>query len=521
MADPMEQMEKRLTTMGMGKTIVLGVVVAAAVAAGVVLWMWAQKPELQLLYSNLTPSDSGVIISKLREGRVPFEVSDGGTAILVPRSQVHELRMQLASQGLPQGGGVGFELFDKSPLGTTDFVQRLNVRRALEGELSRTIGQLNKVSKARVHLVTPEKSLFTERQQAPRASVIIELRPGQKLSPEQIQAIVHLVTSSVEGLEANNITVVDNDGRVLTKPVDEKSLGGMTSAQLEYQRDIEGNFEKKIQSMLERVVGPDKAAVRVTAEINLTRTEKTEEKFDPEIQVIRSEQKTTEKSNGSSSSTSPASPGVTANVPPTQGTGQSNSQDTSEKKTETINYEIAKTVSHTTDPVGTIAKLSVAVLVDGKYTSETDAAGKVTKTYAPRADDELKKLEDLVKNAIGFSAERQDQVQVSNLQFEDAGMLDIPADQGTAPAGPSMVQQIFEYVPPKLIIGLILFLLIFFLVLKPLMKTLTAPPMVPVLPPGVAGAGGGQGGRVVGSQAPLLGQRGGRVGRGRPFRVNL
>ena len=477
MADFIRQLNGQLASRGLAKTALLMLTFGAAAAGVVVLWLWLQKPELQILYSNLSAEDASAVVGKLRDGHIPYELSSDGAAILVPSDQVHELRLQLASQGLPQGGGVGFELFDRNTFGATEFVQKLNYKRALQGELTRTISQLSEVSQARVHLVTPERALFSDRQEAPRASVVLTLRPGRVLSETQVQGVVHLVASSVEGLQPDAVTVVDSHGRILSK-----SSGGesetfkMTNSQLDYRRAVEKDMENKIQTMLEQVVGPGKAAVRVSAVLDLRQVELTEEKFDPDTAAVRSEQRSQEKASGSSESGASGIPGVTSNVPPaaqTQAPAAANgttNQNNSQKKNEVINYELSKTVSRIIEPVGTIKTLSVAALVDGTYEAAKGTNNQATRKYVPRTAEEMKKLEDLVKNAMGYSQTRQDQVVVTNVPFENNGVIDEEtAAPQAAPVNLSKWLPIIRYG-----VGLILAMIVMLFIIRPILGVLTA-----------------------------------------------
>jgi len=472
MADLNTQITEGISSANAIKKLALVLLLIVAVAAMAGIWNWMQKPTLQLLYSNLEASDAGAIATKLRESGTPFELQ--GTSIFVPGDQVAGLRMQLAAAGLPQTGGVGYEIFDKSTMGTTEFIQKVNYRRALEGELARSISQISEVSKARVHLVVPARSVFLERQEQVRASVIVHLRPGKSLSSAQVQGIVHLVASGVEGLGPQNISVIDNHGNILTAPTDEAAKTQMTSSQLDFQRQVEGGIEDKIRSMLEQVVGPGKAVVRVSSVLDLTRIEQTEEEFNPEQQVPRSEQRTEEK--GSGSSTSPSGvPGVASNVPGGAGAPGSGatSNNTSQKKSEVINYEISKKVRRIVSPIGTIKQLSVAVLVDGVTETERDKDGKVTGVkYTPRSDDEMKKLEELVKKAMGFSTERKDQLNIQNVLFSRPEALPEEAPEPI----PSRFLANNWMTISKYLIGLIVAILILLLVVKPIIKTLLEVP---------------------------------------------
>lgn len=450
--------------------MIILVALAGSVAGLVALALWVQQPDMQVLFTNLNGEDAAAIIDKLKETKVPYETTGGGATVLVPSAQVHDLRLQLASQGLPHGGGVGFEIFDRTSIGMSEFVQKLNYRRALQGELARTIAQMPEVERARVHLAIPERRLFASDQDKARASVILALRSGQVLSQAQVQGVIHLVSSSVEGLQSRDVTVVDGHGRLLTTTVGDETAG-LTNTQLEYQRSIEKDIEGRIQSMLERIVGPNKAVVRVSSVVDFRKIETTEERYDPNSQVVRSEQRGQEKANGSNGTTGGV-PGVQSNVPP--GTDQEPSQTSStssQTKNETVNYEISRTVSKIVEPVGLVKQLSVAVLVDGIYevAKAADGAEKTesTRKYIPRSEEELKRIEDIVKKAMGFSAERQDQVQVVNVQFGTD-----PEEQsvGGAEATSEGMRAWLPYL--RYGVAMLLFGVIFLFIVRPLMGML-------------------------------------------------
>ena len=247
--------------------MIILVALAGSVAGLIALTLWTQQPDMQVLFTNLGGEDAAAIIDKLKETKVPYETTGGGSTVLVPSAQVHDLRLQLATQGLPHGGGVGFEIFDRTSIGMSEFVQKLNYRRALQGELARTIAQLPEVERARVHLAIPERRLFAKEQEKARASVIMSLRNGQQLTQAQVQGVIHLVSSSVEGLQARDVTVVDGHGRMLSSTMTDETAG-LTNTQLEYQRSIEKDVETRIQTMLERIVGANKAVVRVSSVVD-------------------------------------------------------------------------------------------------------------------------------------------------------------------------------------------------------------------------------------------------------------
>ena len=376
-------------------------------------WMWLGRTEYATLFSNLGQEDAAAIVEQLRTAKVPYKL-DNGNQILVPSRQVYDLRLKLSAQGLPSGGGVGFEVFDRSSFGITDFTQKLNYQRALQGELARTIGQLKAVQQARVHLVIPQPTLFTERERPATASVVLKLKPGGSLTQQEVRAISHLVASSVEGLAPERITVVDTSGRVLSLGND-KSVASLTSTQLETKAAIESDLERRVTTMLEQVLGPGKASVRVAAQLNFDQIERTEERFDPNS-VVRQEQRSTESTQGTT--TTPVGiPGANSNVNvPVLGGGTTNTR--SNRESETLNYEISKSVERKVVAPGAIARLSVAVMVDGLSRAASNGAGAEAKEYVPRSAGELEKLRRVVTSAVGFNAARGDEVQLVEMPFD-------------------------------------------------------------------------------------------------------
>jgi len=389
------------------RKVILSILLVLAIASIVLLVAWAQMPDYQVLYSNLQAEDAGLMVQKLKEMKVPYKTTSAG--ILVPSDRVYELRLRLAAMGLPQGGGVGYEIFDKTGLGTTEFVQKVNLKRALQGELSRTIRSLQEVSDCRVHLSIPERSIFSSTDEKPKASVLLKLRPGVTLSRSQIQGIVHLVAGSVESLTPNNVTIVDNRGNVLTTEEDETLL--LSNTQREYQRGLERDIEKRVISIIEPVVGKDKVKAKASVSIDFTRIEETQETYDPDGQVVRSQQKLTEQKTGGMVA---GVPGVQSNLPNRQAGGAASNKTGLRKQTETVNYEISKTVSHIIKPTGTIKRLTVAVLVDGTYLKD-EKSGRMK--YVPRSEEDLKSYEEIIKKAVGYSKERGDEVKVINMAF--------------------------------------------------------------------------------------------------------
>lgn len=458
----------------LGQKITYVLVLGGTIAALLALTFWSQQPEYQTLFSNLSSDDASSIMAKLKDKKILYKIEAGGSVISIPSEKVYETRLELAGEGLPQGGGIGFEIFDRTNLGMTEFSQKVNYKRALQGELSRTIKGLSEVLDARVHLVMHEKSLFVEDEQKSRASVVVKLKPSKKLSQNQVQGIVHLVASSVEGLSPDNVTIVNTSGQMLTKVSDGSQMQAMTSSQMEYQKTFEKDIETRLQSMIEKVVGVNKVSANVSADIDFKRTEKTEETYNPDVQVVRSEQRNQEKSSGGGMM--PAGvPGVASNLPAGQKgqTGQTTAStampSTAQRQSETINYEINKVTSRIFEPTGIVKKLSVAVLVDGNYENIKADDGKEQKKYAPRSSEEMKKIEDLVKGAVGYTADRGDKVTVVNIPFETGS---VAADEGAlAAAEPSAFK---EYLPYAIKYGtaILLALLIIFFVARPLTQGL-------------------------------------------------
>lgn len=495
MAISSSNIQSKLAAIPTSKKIIAVAGIAAAIAVITVIVLWANRPVFSVLYSNLSPEDAGTITEKLKELKVPYEIKDSGS-VMVPADKVHEMRMMLASQGLPTGGGVGFEIFDKTSIGMTDFIQKLNYQRALQGELSRTITQLSEVEQARVHLAMPEKTLFSDKKQHTTASVVLKLRGGKTLSQSQVQGIAHLVSSSVEGLSPQNITIVDTHGNVLSRPSDDSYNVQLTNYQNDYQRGLEKSIEDRVQSMLERAVGTGKVVVRVSSTLDFKQVETTEEKYDPDNAAVRSEQRSQENSSGSSGNASGV-PGVLSNLPgakaenPKAGGGHGSPSSQSSHTQETINYEINKTVNHILEPVGALKRLSAAVLIDGNYEAVKGTDGKETMKYIPRTEEELKKYSEIVKRAVGFSEDRGDQVEVMSIPFESNDSLnEISVESGKFSKFLEMsaILPVIKY----LVAGLTV-LLIFLFVIKPMMKTVLTPSRQIGEVSGITGTGiGGQ-----------------------------
>lgn len=445
------------------KRWIVGGVVGVSIIAFALLIMVANRTDYRPLFTNLTSEDAGEIVTKLKEQKVPYRIAADGKAILVPSDKVYDLRLTMASEGLPQGGGVGFEIFDRKNFGMTEFVQKLNYQRALQGELSRTIGQIAGVEQARVHLAIPEKALFKEDEKPATASVVLKVKGQRQLRDTDVQGIVHLVASSIEGMNPEHVTVLDQKGKLLSKNSPGDAAGKMTASMQEMQRSYERSTEERLQSLLDKAVGSGRSVARVSAVFDFRQVERYEEKYDPET-VVRSEQRSEE--SMAAATAAAGVPGVQANLGRAPG-GAGATGPTGSKNDETLNYEVSRSTARTIEPVGTLSKVSVAILVDGKY--DAPAAGKDGKEakpkYAPRSPAELQQIEALVKGAVGFSAERGDQVTVANIPFQDT------ADAGTAEASPWWNAPIFLALLKNGLIGFGFLALLLFVV-RPLMKML-------------------------------------------------
>lgn len=444
--------------------MLIAAVAFLSAAAFAILIFVANRTDYRPLFTNLTSEDAGEIVKKLKDAKTPYQITADGKGILVPSDKVYELRLTLASEGIPQGGGVGFEIFDRKNFGMTEFVQKLNYQRALQGELSRTIAQLTGVEQARVHLVIPEKSLFKDNEKPATASIVLKMKSNRALRDSEVQGVVHLVSSSIEGMDPERVTILDSRGKILSKGGSSDATTRMTSAMQETQRTYEKNVEERIQSLLDPIVGGGKSVARVTATLDYKQVERVEEKFDPESIAVRSEQRTEEK--GSSTTSSSGVPGVQTNLGRTTAGGGATSGGGS-KNDETLNYEVSRSTAKIIEPVGALSKISIAVLVDGKY--EAPAAVKEGQTakakYTPRSPDELQKIETLVKSAVGFNLERGDQLTVQNIPFQDTG------EAGSSETASWWTNPFFMSLAKNLMIGIGFLVLILF-VIRPLLASL-------------------------------------------------
>ncbi|OAT31542.1 FliF family flagellar M-ring protein [Buttiauxella brennerae ATCC 51605] len=430
---PQNKTQEWLNRIRANPKIPLMVAGAAAIAIVMALVLWAKSPDYKVLYSNLADQDGGAIVTQLTQMNVPYRFSDNGSAILVPADKVHELRLRMAQQGLPKGGAVGFELLDQEKFGISQFSEQINYQRALEGELARTIETLGPVKSARVHLAMPKPSLFVREQKSPSASVTLNLEPGRALDEGQISAVVHMVSSAVAGLPPGNVTLVDQGGHLLTQ----SNTAGrdLNDAQLKYAMDVESRFQRRIESILGPIVGSGNVHAQVTAQIDFANKEQTQEQYhpnsDPSQAAVRSRQlNQSEQVNGRNPGGVPGAlsnqPAPANNAPistppqnnaanaPQQNqsasmggsspTGSSNTQ-----RDETTNYEVDRTILHTKLNVGDVQRLSVAVVVNYRQLAD----GKPL----PLTPEQMKQIENLTREAMGYSDKRGDTLNVVNSPF--------------------------------------------------------------------------------------------------------
>ena len=399
------------------------------VAGLVALAFWSSRPDYGLLYGRLSDSESSKVISALDDAKVPYKVGAGGSSIMVPADKVYLMRMQLAGRGIPRGDGVGFEIFDKPNFGISDFVQRANYIRAVQGELARTISQLDEVDSARVMIVLPENRLLLDKDKHPTASVFVRVRGNTQLQPQAINSIRFLVANSVEGLKPNNVSVVDNLGNVLSENSENDSLTGLTSTQLTARRNLEQYLGKKAQDMLEKVLGPGQAIVRISADMNFDTTTRTEEKYDPDGQVIHSQTKNDENNDSTTSTAGGGPAGISANTSTETNSASQTAagpvNNTRNRKTvSTVEYDVGKSVSSIMQAAGGIKRLSAAVTIAARYEGQ-GADRKV----APRSPDELEKLRRIVQSAVGVETgadnTRGDQITLEEMPFNDQLATDL------------------------------------------------------------------------------------------------
>lgn len=460
----------------MGRNVLIGGGVAAVLAVVLAIWLWNSGPEYRVLYANYSDKDGGAITASLDQMGVPYKFSEGGSAILVPAEQVPDLRLKLAAQGLPKGGNVGFELMENQKLGVSQFLEQVNYQRSLEGELARSIQSLGSVAGARVHLALPKPSVFVRDQQKPTASVLLNLQSGRALDPGQVSAIVHLVASSIPELTTANVTVVDQNGNLLSEQPKQNSLGKQLDAtQLKYVELVQQNIIKQVESLISPIVGKGNVRAEATAEIDFAQVDTAAEMYKPnsppEPQAIRSQQ--TSEQLGPTTGAANGIPGALSNQPPgvasaplegaAPGAAGAAPVAGPSRKDATTNYEVDKTVRYEQRPMGGIKRLTVGVVVNYRRSVDPNS-GKIT--VKPLAAAEVAQINELVKQAMGYSQARGDTMNVANAPFDGVDRPDENApDWYKDPANLPLAWEIGKYL---LIAAVIAFL--WFRILRPLLR---------------------------------------------------
>ena len=461
--------------------LIIAVAVLAMVVAGLV--MWSRQPDYRVLFSNLSDRDGGAIVAALQQGNIPYKIAESGGAILVPSEAVHETRLRLASQGLPKNGSVGFELMDNQKFGISQFAEQVNYQRALEGELEKTIASISSVREARVHLAIPKPTVFVREKELPTASVMLNLYPGRALDEAQTLAIQHMVSSGVADMPVKNVTIVDQDGNLLTQQG--SGPNGLDASQLKYVQQIERNTQSRIDAILAPLFGAGNAHSQVSADIDFSKLEQTAESYgpnaNPQNTAIRSQQSSESKDGGGASVG--GVPGALSNQPPAaasapidaaaSGADGAKTLPVNVRKDTTTNYEVDRTVRHYEQPMGGIKRLSVAVVVN--YQKQVDAKGIVT--MQPLPADKLAQVQQLVKDAMGYDEKRGDSVNVVNSTFlVDTNVIpDVPWWRT-----PDMITrgiQLAKYAG----IGLVAMFLYFTMVKPALRRAFPPPPPPPAL----------------------------------------
>ncbi len=438
--------------------MIIGGVAVATIAGFVALTLFFNQTNYQMLYANLSPEDANRVVTILQTENVPYELGSNGTSILVPKEKVYDLRIKIAGEGNLVGQGIGFEIFDETKVGQTDFVQKINYMRALQGELSRTISAFPNVESARVHLVMPQRSLFVEEQQQPSASVVLKLQSqSRKPDNKEIQSIVNMMLMSVQGLDKAHLSITDSRGSVLFRP-ETDALSGVSSTQMEHKLRVQRDLERRIEEMLSPVFGPGRVISKVNVDMDFSQKTIRREIYDPEKTAVRSEQRSEETQKGQANLEG-GSPDV--NFRGDGITGSVSTQDGS-RETRTTNFEINKEEQNIIANVGDIKRLTVSVIVDGTY-QKVDGLWQ----YQARSAEEIKNVQTLVANAVGFDKARGDALEVTSVPFNDSA----------PPADPNMADIIIDYADRlgQPLLNALLAFLFLMLVVRPVVLALIRP----------------------------------------------
>lgn len=469
MAPPKQMLNQTtdiLKNLSFAQKAIAAFLVIAVLGGLIFLSLMGSGENYAVLYRGLTQKDAAAVVEELQAQGINYKLDEQGTAVLVSQGKVYETRLNLAGQGLPKGGGVGFEIFDKSNLGATDFVQHVNYQRALQGELARTIKEFGAVRDARVHIASPKESVFIEESKPVSASVSLTMNDSAGLSKREIKSVVNLVAGAVPRLSAEEVTVVDTTGRLLYPLDGMDSQSALAAGKLKYTNEVERNLRHKLESMFDEVLGINKAVARVNVDIDFTEIDSTEKTFDPEGKVVRSEQLVREQ--GGSSDGAQGIPGVKGELATFTETGEAESSRGFSRNNAVKNYEISNKITHIKEEIGAIKRISVAVMVDGTYKEVEQENGETAEEYVPRSEDEIAWLTRMAKNAIGFNEDRGDQVEVASLAFQTTEKPEIPASDSMDKWQTLVEHAIMPVLTLVAILGFFLF------VVRPFIKLLAA-----------------------------------------------
>ena len=438
----MNQFRKLLTALTLQQQISIGVVALLVIGGLFALTHWHTESDFKPLYTSLSPEDAAAVIQKLKESGTEYRVSDSGSSVSAPSARVAELRLDLAAAGIPKTGRIGYELFDKTNFGATEFTEHLNYHRALEGELERSIAALSSVEAARVHLTFPKESVFLDSRQPGKASVLLKLRVGARLTPQNVSAITNLVASAVEGLAPEAVSVLDMRGNLLNRPHRDLDNGDQPSeATLEYRQKIESDLLTKVNTTLEPLLGPEKFRAGVSVDCDFSSGEQSEETVDPTKSVMVTSQKTEEQTGSNLAS---GQPGTASTLPrPTSRPGSSGAG--LSRRTENLTFQSSRIVRHTKLAQGSIKKMSISVLVDHIVTTQGKGL-KAKRIVSPPSPETLKAIHDLVAAATGLSIERGDQLVIEALPFEATLNFEPPAEPAPVPVDPRIPKQLAPYI---------------------------------------------------------------------------
>lgn len=460
--DSLTQLTEWFSKTSTGQKFAFFSLAGLALAVIVVSLMWALAPKYQYLFTNLDDADASLIVQSLKESRIPYKLVKGGTAVMIPEGNVYETRLSLASQGLPKkGAGDGFALFDETGFSTSEFVQKINYQRALQNELANTVMALEEVDYARVHIALPKESVFIEDEKPAKASIVVKPGSGRQLTTGQVQGIVYLVAKSVRGLDPENISIVDIRGRVLYEGKQSSQAISLASNYLEMKNAAEQMLQARAQDLLEKILGPQAAIVKVSADINMDMVKSVHDDYDPEIHVVRSEELRNEFQGQDDLAAGIA--GTQSNLPTGRGGPGAIPEDAASGKSNVIrNYEIARNQTERIVSPGNITRLTVSVVVDGTYKNDENGA----RVFVPRTAEELRDIEEAVRHTVGFSADREDTISVSCMPFSQDGS-DITALAEQAKRHELLTSLI------KPVVFLVIILLVLLFVIRPLMKWLS------------------------------------------------